>query len=124
MSKSKWNNYTLAGDGNYLRRYAKEHNLFLYPYDISTGSDIVLLEPSNEQSPSERQYIICTLSEIELNNPANTIYPYAKLSFIITSSVLKNIKISFRKNKLKDVSTTANTHANCTIDAILLLSSA
>lgn len=63
MSIWRWNNFILAGDGNFLRGYAKEHNLFLYPYDILTGSDIGLFENINEKSP-EKRYIVCTTAEM------------------------------------------------------------
>ena len=69
----RWNNFTLAGDGNFLRSYAKEHNLFLYPYDILTGSDIALFENINEKAP-EKRYIVCTTAEMKPQKTSKNLY--------------------------------------------------
>ena len=38
----QWNDFIEVESGDSLRNYAREHNLFIYPYDISTGSDIAM----------------------------------------------------------------------------------
>ena len=73
MSTWNWNNFTLVGDGNFLRRYAKEHDIFLYPYDILTGSDIALFENIKEKSP-EKRYIICTIAEMKPQKTSKNLY--------------------------------------------------
>ena len=40
MAKGKEKKFMLLHNGDFLRDYAKSRNMFLYPYDIRTGSDI------------------------------------------------------------------------------------
>lgn len=54
----QWNNFMLVSDGNALRRFAKEHDMFIYPYDIQTGSDIAMFEGIKVKDPKQR-FIVC-----------------------------------------------------------------
>ena len=86
-SWKKWNNFILVGDGNFLRNYAKAQNLFLYPYDISTGSDIALFETVKDWYP-QRRYLVCPLDEMKLQTwkKDNTYYFKSMWSVITFSS--------------------------------------
>ena len=63
----QWNQFRLLGDGDFLRNYAREHNLFIYPYDLLTGSDMALFEDLEAKNSAE-QYLICALSDVKLGS--------------------------------------------------------
>lgn len=56
--------YRLVHDGDFLREYAREHNLFIYPYDLETGADIALYENTETKEKMQRYYI-CSLEEVK-----------------------------------------------------------
>lgn len=54
--------YRLVHKGDFLREFAREHNLFIYPYDLETGADIALYENTEAKEKTHRYYV-CSLEE-------------------------------------------------------------
>lgn len=59
----QWNNFILTDGGDSVRNFAKEHDLFIYPYDILTGSDIAMFESIKVKDPKQR-FIICGIDDM------------------------------------------------------------
>ena len=59
----QWNDFIEVESGDTLRNYAREHNLFIYPYDISTGSDIAMFRNVKVKDPQKR-FIVCALNDM------------------------------------------------------------
>ena len=59
----QWNNYILMANGDALRCFAKEHGIFIYPYDIQTGSDIAMFEGMKVKDPKQR-FIVCGIDDM------------------------------------------------------------
>ena len=57
-----WNKFKLVGDGDFLRKYAREHGLFIYPYDLLTGADIALFEDF-ETKKNDEHFLVCTMND-------------------------------------------------------------
>lgn len=58
--------YKLVHTGDFLRQYAKENDLFIYPYDLLTGADIALYE-NTEAKEKRQRYYVCSLEELSMN---------------------------------------------------------
>jgi len=59
----QWNDFIKVESGDTLRNYAREHNFFIYPYDIFTGSDIAMFKNVKVKDPQKR-FIVCVLSDM------------------------------------------------------------
>ncbi len=59
----QWNNFILMANGDALRCFAKEHGVFIYPYDIQTGSDIAMFEGMKVKDPKQR-FIVCGIDDM------------------------------------------------------------
>lgn len=75
MATWQWNNFILAGTGETLRTFAKEHDIFIYPYDILTASDIAMYENIKSKDHKER-FIVCAVDDMMKKESKNgtTIY--------------------------------------------------
>lgn len=60
-----WNKFKLVGDGDFLRKYAREHGLFIYPYDLLTGADIALFEDF-ETKKNDEHFLVCTMNDVKV----------------------------------------------------------
>lgn len=60
----QWNNFKMAMSGDALRQLAGERGLFLYPYDILTGSDLVMLENIKVKDPKQK-FIVCAVMDMK-----------------------------------------------------------
>ncbi|MBR2214296.1 MAG: hypothetical protein IJ849_00900 [Selenomonadaceae bacterium] len=60
MNLNKENKFVMARDGDSLRQWCANNNLFLYPYDIVTGADIALFK--NEVNDG---FIVMTMEEVK-----------------------------------------------------------
>ena len=81
----KWNQFKLLGDGDFLRAYAREHDRFICPYDLLTGSDIGLFE-NLEATRKEEQYLICAMKDVKLGSSKGE-----KLYKIAPQGLYKNV---------------------------------
>lgn len=81
----KWNQFKLLGDGDFLRAYAREHDRFICPYDLLTGSDIGLFE-NLEAARKEEQYLICAMKDVKLGSAKGE-----KLYKIAPQGLYKNV---------------------------------
>ena len=81
----KWNQFKLLGDGDFLRAYAREHDRFICPYDLLTGSDIGLFE-NLEAVRKEEQYLICAMKDVKLGSAKGD-----KLYKIAPQGLYKNV---------------------------------
>ena len=66
----QWNNFRLTADGDALRSFAKEHGIFIYPYDIQTGSDIAMFEGIKVKDPKQR-FIVCSMDDMKQKTVKN-----------------------------------------------------
>lgn len=59
----QWNDFIEVLSGDELRHYAQEHNVFIYPYDIFTSSDIAMFKNVKVKDPKNR-FIVCALNDM------------------------------------------------------------
>lgn len=59
----QWNDFIEELSGEELRNYAREHNRFIYPYDILTGSDIAMFK-NVKVKDAKKRFIICPLDDM------------------------------------------------------------
>ena len=55
--------YRLAMEGDALRKYAKEKDIFIFPYDLQSGADIALYENTEAKEEAQR-YVVFSLEEV------------------------------------------------------------
>ena len=72
-----WQKYKfiLAANGEALHNFAREHNLFIFPYDLRRTADIALYENIVTKNPSER-YIICAVCDMKKLETDNNLTTY------------------------------------------------
>ncbi|MBE6093178.1 MAG: hypothetical protein E7201_08465 [Selenomonas ruminantium] len=59
----QWNDFIEVESGDTLRSYAREHNLFVYPYDLFTGAEIAMFKNVKVQDQQKR-FIVCALNDM------------------------------------------------------------
>lgn len=59
----QWNDFTEELSGEELRNYAREHNRFIYPYVLFTGSDIAMFK-NVKVKDAKKRFIVCALDDM------------------------------------------------------------